>query len=478
MNNLLIKSFLFLSVLALFACTKVAGTDEETNSIAGVMADATGSPLKGVSVSAHTTSLALYADTTTYSDTTDKEGRFALNIRTQGTYGITAITDSSAYYSVVQFAGEPVELGARLHVMDSIEGTIWVRPDSVAIGAFVVIPGSPWKTETDANGHFSLKHIPIGNYFVAVKSPSPGYVMDSYYWISLQADVIAADTANVDTTSVDSSVVDTIKSTGPLSSNKADVQFLESSADYLAAVSVAMPSINWVLPLSPEYAIAGYWPMDYLTSTGTNTSGFNDAHGFTGVATAYGASLDSGRTGYGFALALKNADQFAVIENDGGALDSATAFTVELWVYVKDLLEGSEDSVYSKNIFGKLGYSDTSVFSLAVIKGMCGAEEASVAFFLADGSGTPLNCESVVVDENPLKLNTWVNLVAVWDGSTMVLYRDGALAGSVSTTIKKLSTSKNVALYFGKENLNIKIDDVRWSTTAITFADVFYRYNE
>jgi hypothetical protein len=48
----------------------------------------------------------------------------------------------------------------------------------------------------------------------------------------------------------------------------------------------------------------------------------------------------------------------------------------------------------------------------------------------------------------------------------------------MASTFEKLSTSSDVALYFGKENMSIKIDEVRWSTTAITAADVFYRYNE
>ena len=36
---------------------------------------------------------------------------------------------------------------------------------------------------------------------------------------------------------------------------------------------------------------------------------------------------------------LSGADEFAVIENDNGVLDSATALTVEAWVNVKDLMD-------------------------------------------------------------------------------------------------------------------------------------------
>ncbi len=66
----------------------------------------------------------------------------------------------------------------------------------------------------------------------------------------------------------------------------------------------------------------------------------------------------------------------------------------------------------------------------------------------------------------------------MWDGSLISLYRDGNLVSTMASTFEKLSTSSDVALYFGKENMSIKIDEVRWSTTAITAADVFYRYNE
>ena len=451
--NALLKIMLCASPFIFAACSAevAGGTSEETNTVAGVLTNRSGKALSGVVVSARLANSV--SDTSVYADTTDSDGRFALKPATYGEYGISAVTDSSAFYTITEYVGKPVNVSGKLYATDSISGTIYLRPDSAASGAVVRIPGSEWSAVADSLGHFELKNIPGGEYFVTVTSPSPSYVMNSYYRVSIPVD------------SGESIVDSSTKASGPVASAE-----LDSSANKF--MSVVQSGISWVLPLSPEYAVKGYWTMDYLADANT----FNDVRGFTGVATLYGGSLVTGRDGGGKALSLSGPDEFAVIENDNGVIDSATALTVEAWVNVKDLMDS--DSVYEKNIFGKLGFSDTSVFSLAVIKGKCGVTEPSFAFFLAGGTGDSLSCASAAVDTVPVVTNEWIYLVAVWNGSTVALYRNGALEMRTETSVSRLSAPASVSVYFGKENLSVLVDDVRWSTTALTSDDVFYRYNE
>lgn len=459
--NVLLKIMLCTMAFVFAACSSevAGGTSEETNTIAGVLTNNSGKALSGVVVAARLAGAGSAAsDTSVYADTTDSDGRFALKPATYGEYGVSAATDSSAFYALTEYVGKPVEVSGKLYAMDSISGTVYLRPDSVAAGAVVRIPGSVWNTVADSQGHFELKGIPGGEYYVSVTSPSPSYVMSSYYLVSIPVD--SGATASGSSSSADT----TLKTSGPVSSGVAvDVAF-----EYVNFVS-------WVLPLSMDYAVKGYWTMDYLTCTASATT-FNDVRGFTGIATLYGGSLVTGRNGAGYALSLSGADEFAVIENDNGVLDSATALTVEAWVNVKDLMDSG--AVYEKNIFGKLGFSDTSVFSLAVIKGKCGVTEPSFAFFLAGGTGDSLSCASSAVDSVPVTTGAWVYLVAVWNGSTISLYRNGMLAMSAKTSVSRLSAPASVSVYFGKENLSVLVDDVRWSTAVLTGDDVFYRYNE
>lgn len=461
--NVLLKIMLCMMPFVFAACSSevAGGTSEETNTIAGVLTNNSGKALSGVVVAARLAGAGSAAsDTSVYADTTDSDGRFALKPATYGEYGVSAVTDSSAFYALTEYVGKPVEVSGKLYAMDSISGTVYLRPDSVAAGAVVRIPGSVWNTVADSQGHFELKGIPGGEYYVSVTSPSPSYVMSSYYLVSIPVDSSSG--------AVDTAVA--VKTSGPVSAGNVATPVL--------TVSIGASSENafsWVLPLSMDYAVKGYWTMDYLTSTASATT-FNDVRGFTGIATLYGGSLVTGRNGAGYALSLSGADEFAVIENDNGVLDSATALTVEAWVNVKDLMDSG--AVYEKNIFGKLGFSDTSVFSLAVIKGKCGVTEPSFAFFLAGGTGDSLSCASATVDSVPVTTGAWVYLVAVWNGSTISLYRNGMLAMSAKTSVSRLSAPASVSVYFGKENLSVLVDDVRWSTAVLTGDDVFYRYNE
>ena len=69
----------------------------------------------------------------------------------------------------------------------------------------------------------------------------------------------------------------------------------------------------------------------------------------------------------------------------------------------------------------------------------------------------------------------WVYVTAVWDGTTSVLYINGNKASEKKVSVKQIGVSSE-PIFFGKESMNLKLDDVRLSTTAISASDVLYRY--
>jgi len=450
MKNFITKSFFASVILLTFGlsgCTdKVAGgSSEETNTIAGVLTGKDGVPLAKVAVSVQATSDV----DTILTDTTDSDGKFSVAPEKAGTYGICAETDSSAYYETVEFSRSSVEVAAKMMNTRMLEGYVYIRPDSAAIGAKISIPGSRWSTTTDSNGFFTLNHVPASNYDVYVKSPTPSYVLSSIFYVNV------SDT--------------NLQTSGP-----ASVGNDSFAASYAQTITVNF--FEWTLPLSPEYAIAGYWTFDYFSGT-DKARELIDSRGRTDNATVYGeTTLELGRDSSESALAFDDANDFAVIEDDKGVLDSATALTVEAWVNISDLKDSA--SSYSKNIFGKLGFGDSSVFSLAVIKGECGATTASFAFFIAQGTGDSLSCENAAVAEGSAKENEWIYVVGVWDGASVNLYVNSKLAAETETSIKQLVGANGIAMYFGKEDLSLRIDEIRISTAAITLSDVFYRYQE
>ena len=216
--------------------------------------------------------------------------------------------------------------------------------------------------------------------------------------------------------------------------------------------------------------MAGYWTFESV-----NENIAADVRGISGNAVLYGdATLKAGRDA-GKAIHFESASDFAIVENDKGVLDSAKAFTVEAWVNIQSL---QSDSAFVKNIFGKLGFSDSAVFSLSVLQDTCGIQGSAFGFFIAQGSGESLRCESAAIGNSAVELDRWNYLAASWNGDTAKLYVNGNLEASVATDFNVLVRENSIPLYFGKENLTISIDEIRLSTTAIEASDARYRYQE
>lgn len=445
-----------LAGLHFVACTtEVAnGVSEETNTVAGILVDGSGKVVAGVPVCARHYAV----DTITVTDTTDSEGKFGLALSRQGQYGLSASKDKFAYYSTINFDGSEVNVSAKLEKTGSVEGEIYLRQDTSSAGIKVYIPGSPWETETDKNGGFSLKNVPVGVLPLLAKSPDPIHFVDAVYVVSVSS-----------------------KSTsfrGPIPTGMFEY-FAKSSAEEeeepvgeIVNTVDAVGAANLQFPLSPEYGLRSWWPMDYLTKAGKDTKKVSDARGGTDGILLYGVdSLEEGATEK--ALALYGSDQFGVIEGDRGLLDSAKALTLEAWMQV----EKPDSKNYRMNLIGKLGFGsseDKDVFSLALVQGECDRKNVSLGFFIADGSSNSLECEDAAFVDYKL-FDEWVYVTVVWDGKTSALYINGLKVAEKAVSVTQIGVSSE-PIFFGKESLNLKLDDVRLSTTAIGESDVLYRY--
>lgn len=442
------------SLMGLSACsTEVAGgVSEETNTFAGVLVDSEGRSVAGVAVMARHINM----DNLVYTDTTDDSGKFAFPLNKHGIYGISAKSDSLALYKTVRYSGQKIEnRSLELSEVTSFKGRVVLDSSLMGKGVVAYLPGTSWYAEADSVGQFEFKDIPVGSYAVLVKSPDPIRYVDAAY--QLQAGKDDATLLGPMPTSDDNVFVSDGDSLG----------FNFGSAD-----SAEKNVIQ--LPLSTEYGLFCWWSMDNMATEGGQRI-LRDSRGHADGILLYGdAKLVDGV--FGKALALRGAEQFGVVESDNGVLDSVDQFTIELLLQLDSVNTGSG---YRRNIMGKLGFGaddDHDVFSLALVDGGCGVEDARLAFFLADGSGDSLSCGNAAVSEKRIELGSWIHLVVVYDAGTIRMYENGNLVAEKETDIKLLGGSDE-PIFFGKESLNIKLDDVRLGKNAITSADVLYRYN-
>lgn len=407
------------SILAACSVFVAGGSSEETNTVAGTLSRPDGTPAARVAVLMRSTTISDSA----YADTTDSLGRYSLAPKAYGKYGISAEDSSFAFYDTVSFYGKSISRDFKLSGTDSISGFVFFREGEAAQGISVEVAGSPWKTSTDENGYFVLKAVPSTGVPVSIVNNQPKYVSQISY-------------------------------------------------DALAMVSASTGNSerNFVirLPLATDYALVGVWDFDYSLD-GKSVA---DSRGNSGTAKLYGNAMLENFADRTRSLHLQKASDFAVIEDDKGILDNAQEFTVEAWV---NLQKSPADSAKIQNIVGKLGFSDSAVFSLSVVNDTCGIEGLAFGFFISQGSG-PLSCSSAVIAENSVSESRWIYLAASWNGKTANLFVNGALAGTATTAFERLAGTNSIPIYFGKENLDIAIDDVRISTTSIDSVDARYRF--
>ncbi len=435
-------------IVALSACTsKVAegGVDEQTNTLAGILVDNLGKPISGAAVMARHTSVS----TEFFTDTTDEKGNFGFPLLQLGAYGLYSIVDSKAAFKVVTYEGNSKNID-KFQVVETrdYKGRVTaVNADDFA-GSRVYLPGSPWEAQMGASGDFVLEDIPEGKYMLVAESPDPVHYSDASFSIEVSSDVIYA--------------------TGPLPTSLAVTNYEMSIEEVQSNVG----SAELVLPASTDYGLISWISMDNIDVTdGKQTT--PDVRGHMDDVVLYGEDLVvAGLSGK--ALRLSSASQFGVIENDNHVLDNITEMSLELVLQIDSI---SDKGPYRRNIVGKLGFedSDKNVFSFALINGECGVSETAVAFFIADGSGDSLSCANGVVSTKKIAYGEWSSYTVTWDGEMLYLYLNGNLDAQKPVSVNKLQPSDE-PIFFGKENINVILDDVRLGEKAISPADVLYRY--
>lgn len=431
--------FAFLGCSSENDSTIAGGVSEETNTVAGILTDANGTPIRKAIVLARHTSV----DSVQFSDTTSEKGEFTFPVVRQGVYGISSEYNSQAFYKTVEYVGKAISIDAELRPVSSVSAAVSLSEGDELSGIEVRIPGTIWQTTTDSSGHFTLSDVPEGDYSLEIRSPDPGRYLNALVPLKL-----SGSDCNLG---------------GP---RPVEYRTEPSKKDtYTDSVIV--------LPLSTEYGLISWWPMDYISVARGDTV-TTDARGRMGSAKIYGATLTKGAISK--ALHFENAAQFAVIEEDHGVLDSLTELTLEAFVKINDLK--SYTGAYQKNVFGKLGFgsvNDQNVFSLAMINETCGAKNPTLAFFLASQPGAEFSCENAVVSSAKIAENEWIHVVVTWKNQALNIYLNGENVGSRPVGIKMLSPSDE-PIFFGKEDFDFELDDVRLGAKAITSADVLYRY--
>ena len=391
------------------------GVSEETNTIAGVLVDRKGSPV----VSAKVYCQSVEVDTLISSDETDSMGKFSLAVKRYGSYGISASVDSQAFYEVVEFKGKDVDLkSVALKETVDFKGRVMLRDDSTAAGIMVRVPGSPWTAQTDSLGFYKLKGLPVG-------------------MTNLQ--VVPTDLTRFVT--------------------------VEHEVN-IGALAGASGVDSVMVPLSMEYGLRSWWAFNVIGKEGA-VDFVKDSRSWTAGIKLYGHPEYGGNG----AVHFKGASQFGVVEDDRGILDGVTGFAIEVVLQVDKVLDDSAS--YRKNLVGKLGFGsaeDKDVFSLAVVKGMCGAKKTSFAFFLADGSGDSLSCKNAVVSKNALEFGKLYYLMATWNGKKVSLYENGKKVGETDVSFEKISASEE-SIFVGKESLEFSLEDLRISTEPLNDAD-------
>ena len=415
---------LLLAALVWVGCSDnevAGGVSEETNTIAGVLVDGSGSPV----VSAMVYCKSVDVDTLISSDETDSKGKFSLAVKHLGSYGISASVDSLAFYERVEFKGEDIDLKSiALKETFDFKGRVMLRDDSTAAGIMVRVPGTSWTAQTDSLGYYKLEGLPMG-----------------------KTDLQVVPTDLTRFTKVEHEV-------------------------NVGALAGASGVDSVMVPLSMEYGLRSWWAFNSFDKEGA-VDFVKDSRAWTAGMKLYG-SPEYGGNG---AVYFKGASQFGVVEDDRGLLDGVTGFAVEVVLQVDKVLDTT--TTYRKNLVGKLGFGtveDKDVFSLSVIQGICGAKKTSFAFFLADGSGDSLSCKNAVVSKNALEFGKRCYLMATWNGQKVSLYENGQKVGETEVPFKKISTSEE-SIFVGKESLEFSLEDLRISIEPLNDADAESRNN-
>jgi prepilin-type N-terminal cleavage/methylation domain-containing protein len=190
-----------------------------------------------------------------------------------------------------------------------------------------------------------------------------------------------------------------------------------------------------------------------------------DSSGYGNNGTVNGAALVPGMEQLGNALQFDGVDDYVGLP--ANILASANKWSISLWLYNTSLNE-------NKSPIGSAA-ATFSDFPLLRIKG-------SKYDFIA-WNGTARYINSVETSDNA-KLNTWEQLVYIYDGFDLLVYRDGVLTDTLAATDGQSNSSSIPAIRIGG-GFNAStlaysglIDEVRIYSEALSFGEIQKHYAE
>jgi hypothetical protein len=159
---------------------------------------------------------------------------------------------------------------------------------------------------------------------------------------------------------------------------------------------------------------------------------------------------------FGKAMAFGTGSFVAVPE--ASQLDTTSAVTLEAWVYPTSA--GTD----WQNVILKGGPNT----ALSYILNAVGMPNVAPSFYI---NVAPAG----VFSPSALPVNTWTHLCGTYDGSTMKIYRNGVLAGSIAQTGAISASSDGLYIggnpYYG-HNFNGLIDEVRIYNRALSVGEI------
>ena len=434
------------------------GTDEQTNTIAGIVRDSLGNALAGVAVEVRTSNsvpaiaslVRVQSSTITVTvveniltDTTDSQGQWSVFTQDSGAFTVVMTAPDG------RTAIHQVNLDDSVHLSDTVYAPLSLSLDLAtrwgAANTDLVLLGTRFRETSDSLGHLEFTGLPRGTYTAQLFSPDEQRYAETRWRLYL-------DDASATWQ-------------GPFyADDDLDSLKMEGSTEILAASD----KDTLALPLIYSYDVRAWWEFDELQQD-ENLLTFYDSRGITGTGVAYNASLITGV--WDSAISLDGSSQFGVVEDVGTAFDSLQNFSVEAWVLLDSLPSATS---YQYNLVGQLGFGTSSadLFSLALAKDS--GSDAHFAFLLSDGQSTLDTSRRVMATQNA-EAGEWIYLAATWDGTQACLYVDGELTSCRELTIDSLYASTE-AIYFGKEDLGFALDETRIIGINLDQTDVQYRW--
>jgi len=458
---LLVVAFFGLCAAFLAACgdtTSVAGgSSEETNAIVGIVVDENGSSVAGARVSLYDSDYIPAAGALSKSGTitlvplgpvrtftmADSNGEWKISNIPGGRYRLETKSDQG--HKSTKMLDVPdyglVEAGATMvRPVGALQGLVSMAGEA-ASGVKVIVPGSDYSAISDEHGYFRIDELPRDSMTLMFQASDPRV----YSNFSL-------------------SVLPTIDMQNAFEPNVTEGW----DGNYTDQYAGDMLLIN--IPMIQDSILISYWNWDSLSA-----DEFIDQNGVVPNGVLYGGTLEE--SPWQKALKLSGANDFGVVELQPLNLQSLPQYSLSAFLFVDP--ESIVDSMHL-NLLGQLGFNDEQdVFSLALIRNMCGYTELQAGFFLGSvGNTARFTCDDLHTSTDAgLTAGEWTHIAVTYQaGETLSMYVNGELVLRDSIAMSDSALVDSLPWYFGKSNFHGKLDEVKIFSQALSDADIRQLY--